>query len=373
MIVDENGKIKEKRKYWDIDYNNQDSKISFQEAKNTFFDLFETSISRRLRSDVAVGTSLSGGLDSSATVCMINHMKMSDVDQKTFSARFPNFKKDESIYIDKVLSKVNAQGFSCYPDGDSMLSNLHKIIEHQEEPFGSLSIAAQFEVMQLARNNGVIVMLDGQGADEYLCGYHGLIDMFFIELKKTDKKLYKQQLQVYKEVHASNDINNMSRRLRNNFIKDMLSNAQINQLLGFKSSVDNLLGKEAKKDLHSQYKKEQFDKKYTASSLNEVLYEATFRGGLQELLRYADRNSMAHSLEVRLPFLSHKLVEYVFTLPSIYKVNKGFSKYILREAMQDIVPQEIVWRKDKIGYEPPNSKYIDGLSLKNYLVKGLKL
>lgn len=369
IIIDRNGTIKEKRRYWDIDYSNQDKSIDFNVAKDTFFNLFETSISRRLRSDVAVGTSLSGGLDSSATVCMINHMKINSIEQKTFSARFPNFKKDESIYIDKVLSTVNAKGISCYPTAESMLANVEKIAYHQEEPFGSLSIAAQFEVMQLARQNGVIVMLDGQGADEYLCGYHGLIDTFFIELKKNNRKLYSQQLKTYKEVHATNEINDLSRRMRNNLIKETLSDSMINKLLGIKSGVDNLLKKDAKKDLHSQYKKEQFQKQFKSSNLNEMLYDATFKGGLQELLRYADRNSMAHSLEVRLPFLSHKLVEYVFTLPSVYKVNNGFSKYILREVMNDIVPKEIVWRKDKIGYEPPNKNEINGLSLKNYLVK----
>lgn len=373
MFVDSAGKILKKQKYWDIDYKNQLESVNFKEAKETFFNLFETSISRRLRSDVAVGTSLSGGLDSSSTVCMINHMKVSDVEQKTFSARFPNFIKDESVYIDKVLNSVNAQGISCFPTTDSMIANVQKIIHHQEEPFGTLSIAAQYEVMKLARENNVIVLLDGQGADEYLCGYHGLIDSFFIELKNKDRKLYKEQLKTYKEVHSSNQINNISRRLRNNFIKEMLSDAQIDKLLGIKSRIDNFTKKDAKKDLYSKYKNEQFDRKYSASSLNEMLYHATFRGGLQELLRYADRNSMAHSLEVRLPFLSHELVEFVFTLPSICKVNNGFSKFILREAMNDIVPKDIVWRKDKIGYEPPNNKTIDGLPLNSFLLREMKL
>lgn len=373
MFVDEEGRILKKQKYWDIDHKNQLESVDFKEAKNTFFSLFESSISRRLRSDVAVGTSLSGGLDSSSTVCMINHMKLNDVEQKTFSARFPNFIKDESVYIDKVLNNINAQGISCFPTVESMITNLEKIIHHQEEPFGTLSIAAQYEVMKLARDNNVIVLLDGQGADEYLCGYHGLIDTFFIELKNKNRKLYKEQLNIYKEVHSSNQINSISRRLRNNFIKELLSDAQIDKLLGIKSGIDNYTKKNAKKDLYSKYKNEQFQRKYSSSSLNEMLYHATFRGGLQELLRYADRNSMAHSLEVRLPFLSHELVEFVFTLPSICKVNNGFSKYILREAMCDIVPHEIVWRKDKIGYEPPNKNDVHGIPLKEYLVNKLDM
>ncbi|WP_126651982.1 asparagine synthase (glutamine-hydrolyzing) [Chryseobacterium aureum] len=373
IIVDPNGKIIKKQKYWDINYKNQLDKVDFNEVRDTFFRLFETSISRRLRSDVAVGTSLSGGLDSSSTVCMINHMKVNNVEQKTFSARFPNFIKDESVYIDKVLNSVNAKGISCFPTIESMIANVQEIIHHQEEPFGTLSIAAQYEVMKLARDNDVIVLLDGQGADEYLCGYHGLIDSFFIELKKKDKKEYKRQLEIYKQVHASNQINSISRRLRMSFLKEKLSDAQIDKLLGIKSGIDNFTKKDAKKDLYSQYKNEQFERKYSATSLNEMLYHATFRGGLQELLRYADRNSMAHSLEVRLPFLSHELVEFVFTLPSTCKVNNGFSKYILREAMNDVVPKDIVWRKDKIGYEPPNKNEVNGVPLKNYLIDAFKI
>ena len=100
-----------------------------------------------------------------------------------------------------------------------------------------------------------------------------------------------------------------------------------------------------------------------------MLYYATFCGGLQELLRYADRNSMAHSREIRLPFLSHELVEFVFALPATFKVNEGFSKYILRSSMNDIVPKEIIWRKDKIGFEPPNKNTIYNQPLKNYFIK----
>lgn len=373
LLLNLEGKIIRNTKYWDIDYRNQNQSVDLKTAKTQFLDLFYKSIQRRLRSDVPVGTSLSGGLDSSSIVCVIDRLKNDTVIQKTFSARFPNFIKDESLYIDKVLQSVNAQGISCYPNQESMLQNLDNIIYHQEEPFGSLSIAAQYEVMQLARKNGVIVMLDGQGADEYLCGYHGLIDSYFLELKRTHKNLYYQQLGKYKQIHSANSINNISRRLRNATIKELLTDQQIDKLLGLKISLNKILKKELKQDLWAQYKKEQFRKKYTASTLNEMLYYATFCGGLQELLRYADRNSMAHSLEVRLPFLFHELVEFVFTLPAVFKVNNGFSKYLLREVMAELAPKEVVWRVDKIGYEPPNKNEVAGVPLKSFLINKMNI
>lgn len=353
IVVDNKGKIVKKQKYWNIDYTQQRDPLSFDDAKEKFYELLYVSIQRRLRSDVPVGSSLSGGLDSSSIVGVIDRIKTKDTQQKTFSARFSGFIKDESRYIDLVLSNVNAEGFSCFPNVESLKSNLDKIIYHQDEPFGSLSIAAQYEVMQLAKQHETIVLLDGQGADEYLCGYHGLIDSFFGELKRTDKNIYANQLAAYKEVHNTNQINGLSRRLRNGYIKEILTNKQIDILLGIKAGFNHYTRRDAANDLYSKYCKEQFQKKYKAETLNEMLYYATFCGGLQELLRYADRNSMAHSREVRLPFLSHELVTFVFSLPSCFKVNNGFSKYILRDTMTNLLPNDIVWRKDKIGYEPP--------------------
>ena len=369
LIVNINAKVIKKQRYWDIDFTQQNNEISHEDANERFSELFHTSVKRRLRSDVPVGSSLSGGLDSSSIVCVIDKIKKKNTKQKTFSARFPNFIKDESKYLDIVLSYVQAEGYSCFPTNESLENNFTKIVYHQEEPFGSMSIGAQYEVMQLAKENDTIVLLDGQGADEYLCGYYGLIDSFFFELKKTNPAEYKKQISAYKKVQSTNNINNLSRRLRNNLIKENLTNNQINMLLGYKSCISKHFKKDIKEDLFNTYHKEQFNKKYKADTLNELLYYATFCGGLQELLRYADRNSMAHSREIRLPFLSHELVEFVFALPATFKVNDGFSKYILRSSMNDIVPKEIIWRKDKIGFEPPNKNTIYNQPLKNYFIK----
>ncbi|MBP6386954.1 MAG: asparagine synthase (glutamine-hydrolyzing), partial [Pseudarcicella sp.] len=358
-------------RYWDLNPNNIDSSITEAQAQTKLSELLYSSVRKRLRSDVPVGSSLSGGLDSSVIVKLIEQVKDANVKQKTFSAKFPNYKKDESKYIQIMLDNLKIEGFGCFPNQDSMLANIDKIIYHQEEPFGSASINAQFEVMQLARANGVIVMLDGQGADEILCGYHGLADSFFYELKKTDKALYNEQLTNYKALQKNNQINSLSRRLRNNIIKDYLSNQQLNQVLALKAGMSETFKASVKKDFYETYKNQQFAKQYKFDTLNNALYYATTKGGLQELLRYADRNAMANSIETRLPFLSHQLVEYIFTLPAIMKVKDGFTKHILRKVADDLpLPKEITWRVDKIGYEPPQSDWMQKVSIddkkKNY-------
>jgi len=92
---------------------------------------------------------------------------------------------------------------------------------------------------------------------------------------------------------------------------------------------------------------------------------------LNELLRYADRNSMAHSVEVRLPFLSHKLVEFAFSLPEEFLIHNGWTKYVLRKSMSDILPSEIAWRKDKVGYEPPQQDWLNTPGFKEYFAESV--
>ena len=107
--------------------------------------------------------------------------------------------------------------------------------------------------------------------------------------------------------------------------------------------------------------------KPVVTKLNDILYFSTMQHGLQELLRYSDRNAMAHGREVRLPFLDAELVQFIFSLPSRFKINNGFTKSILRKLMDDKLPQNIVWRTDKIGYEPPQKQWMENQVMKDYI------
>lgn len=368
MLVSAAGKITSTKCYWQIPEQAAQITIDDEEAKEKFAFLFRESVKRRLRSDVPVGSSLSGGLDSSVVVATINQIKEWSVVQKTFSARFPGFKKDESAYIYMLLKTVAAEGYSCTPTDESVSLNIDRIIAHQDEPFNSLSIAAQFEVMQLARKNGVIVLLDGQGADEYLCGYPGLIDSYLMDLKTNNPARYKQEIETFQSVQSGNSINSIDRRIKRMTIKKWMGPKMIDQLLLAKEKLSG--GASLINELVSSGDKSFYKRTYLHENLHAMLHYATFKGGLQELLRYADRNSMAHSLEVRLPFLSHELVEFVFSLPDHFKFRSGYTKFILRKGMEDILPAEICWRKDKIGYEVPSTQ-VHGVPLRNYLIKEL--
>ena len=356
------------KKYWDIDLSHQID-IPFAEAKIKFRELFEDSIKKRLRSDVPVGSSLSGGLDSSAIVLLIDKIRYKNQVQKTFSARFENFDKDEGKYMNYVIEKSNVDPHFVFPSSKSTLSNFKKIMYHQEEPIGSLSISAQFEVMKLARENNVIVLQDGQGADEILAGYQGYYDAYFLELYNNNRKKYNEELKAFNNLraieHSKPSLDFMwhskhykSKKAVGEVLKN-IKNPKSSYFLGINPDIVN----------HYKKSKNPLDR---APNLKQRLYDSLFKRGLSELLRYSDRNSMAHSVEVRLPFLSHKLVEFLFSLPDEYLLQSGWTKYILRKSLEDTLPPEIAWRKDKIGYAIPQKEWESDSAFKTIITESIE-
>lgn len=359
-------------KYYNINLGAVNNSITEKHAIETFRELLFTSVKRRLRSDVPVGSSLSGGLDSSLIVCIIDDIiKGTGQVQKTFSAVFPGFAKDESKYMKAVIAATNAQAYFVTPDGEALQKEIDTLLYHQEEPVGSASIYVQYCVMRLAKQNNVTVLLDGQGADEILAGYHFFFKRFFTELSSANPALYKTEMDAYNINAAANNINahvysGIKAKAAAQF--QTLAPVAKKALKSFNQLKDPLFSRE----FYSEYKQYSFDDAKRESTLNESLYNATMKKGLQELLRYADRNSMAHSREVRVPFLSHELVDFLFTLPSTFKIHDGWTKWLLRQSFNNLLPPEICWRKDKIGYEPPQKNWLDNDVIKDKIITARK-
>ena len=345
------------KKYWDIDLNNR-ATYSFEEAINQFNELFTESINRRLRSDVPVGSSLSGGLDSSAIVTMIDKLKGANQTQKTFSARFKNFEKDEGLYMNEVIQHTNVEPHFTWPNATTFIDEFERLCFHQDEPFGSGSIFAQWKVMEAAKKNKVTVLLDGQGADEIAAGYFHYFRKYYGELYRTNKKIFHAELKAYQALYGKKFNNSLLFKFQSTFPKLF---GQLKNFGGKYTSSDNL---NLSSNFTSSFKNSpnpfsiHFD-------LNKDLKVNTMSYGLNNLLRYCDRNSMAHSREVRLPFLSHKLVEFLFSLPPAYKIQTGWTKFIIRKSMEGTVPEKILWRKDKVGYEPPQNKWVQEKRIKD--------
>jgi len=345
------------RKYYDIAIDDEnDSK----QVVEKFRELFDTSVERRLRSDVPVGTSLSGGLDSSSIVVEVARKKQQQQVQYSFSARFPGFAKDEGYFIEKVIEQTALIPIYVYPNEHSVFNNLFDIFYHQEFPFGSTSIAAQYEVMKAARDHDVVVLLDGQGADETLAGYEfyrktylqQLIRKFHISRYMREKHALASTFQHPIHFSTKEWLQILSPWLFNSLRKMVRTSQMATQ------------AKYVSPELYLACKDEISPYQYFIH-LKKHLYFSTFVLGLQDLLRYADRNAMAHGVEVRLPFLYHELVNYVFSLPDDWIIYKGWSKFVLRKAMEPLLPSEITWRKSKIGYEPPQQQIFQSPSFQS--------
>lgn len=331
-------------RWWYPDFKVQN--ISFDDAAGEIRRLFLESVKMHLRSDVPVGFALSGGIDSSAVVCAARKI-YPDFPIKTFSFISGNENISEQKWVDLVNKDVGAQATTISLEEHNVLTDIDEVIQIQGEPFGSTSILAQYMVFKAAKEFGVVVTLDGQGADEILGGYTGF--PFSIMRSYFEKFRFIEALSFYR-----NWKNNFG---RNGSLKwrKILHSILPFQILNFQKKVWRRSFvrvpwlKFSKRDFYSDTF---LSEKFVGRRLWETLYGLLSEKGLPALLRHADRNSMAFSLESRVPFLSLQLVQYMMSLPEDYLVSEhGRTKHIFREALKGVVPSAILERKDKIGFE----------------------
>lgn len=335
---------------------------SLCDATEQYKHLLEDAVKLRLRADVDIGSCLSGGLDSSSIVCLSSLLlrnQGAQSKQKTFSAcsHIPRF--NEKDYMDLVVAQSNVSAHFTYPTLESLLTEMPKINWHQDEPYSSTSVFAQWLVFKDVRENGVKVMLDGQGADEQLAGYHGFFgnhfyDMFFalqwIRLIKEMKKA--------KQLHSSlQPIHLLMNKLVPNIMRQ-----PIRKMFGKTSTNSDWLdAKRLKAEdrdpfLHSP------NKTMAHQSRLQMLHS-----NLPMLLHYEDRNSMAHSVESRTPFLDYRLVEFTLGLPTEFKLSNGLTKRVLRESMAGIIPELIRTRLDKMAFETPEEVWMRGEGSQHFM------
>jgi asparagine synthase (glutamine-hydrolysing) len=339
-------------KYWEIDPEYQDIKITDDAAVEQFSNLFDTSVKRRLRSDVAIGSSLSGGLDSSSIIATASPFTTNGSPLTAFTASFAGFDKDELGYAKQVADTFKLQQQIVNVSGNTLLQDWEKICYHQEEPFGSASIYAQYKVYELAKQQGIKVLLDGQGADETLAGYHKYYKWYWQELFRNGKLSGRKELAAARAIGITEPFTwkNKIAAWFPSFASIVMERQYLVQAIGHKDLT---------KEFVQQQSREAYYTPPDYFNLNGVLHFNTFTHGLEELLRYADRNAMANGTEVRLPFLSHELVEFVFSLPSHFKIRNGWTKWLLRKTKENSLPAEITWRRDKIGFEPPQKQWME--------------
>jgi asparagine synthase (glutamine-hydrolysing) len=300
------------------------------------------SIRLRLRSDVPVGTSLSGGVDSSAVVCLAGQIA-GDHQRHAFTARFRGFERDEWRYAEAVAQAAGVvQHHAVEPTAGELLEDLEMVVRFQEEPFGSSSIYAQWRVMRAAREQDVTVLLDGQGADELFGGYPG----------SNGWALRSQgPAGVLRGLASRRDRADLLLALGSDQLPKSLAHAH-------RRRRATPYAVAAVHDVSARVAAPSTEADGLDSPLQRELLRQSFHTSMPALLRYADRNSMAHSREVRLPYLDRRVAEFALSLPPEFLYRGGMTKAVLREAVRGLVPPEVLDRRDKVGYETPQTQWL---------------
>ena len=351
------------RRYWDIDRHDT-IEIPETVATERFVELFEDSVRIRLRSDVPIGTSLSGGLDSTSVLAEVKRLG-AEAGQRAFTARMDDPALDEGKYVRIVLEETGIPGVDVRPTARRLLDEFDRLYFHQEEPFPSTSLFASYLVHEAARAHNVVVLLDGQGADEYLAGYAHYPAVVLADLARRGALR-----SWWRERRALRDRTGADPVPPRALFHHALRRGQED---GSMLSVDyDLEAGFLRPDIVQSFRREQ---PRTISrggdALKTRLYADLMMGHLQELLRYTDRNAMSVSVEVRLPFLDHRLVEFCMRLPTSYLFRDATSKRILRRAMRGVVPDAILDRTDKVGFATPWNAWW-GESLQSELMSRLR-
>ena len=330
----ENGEINIER-YYSISEGRFEG--NFMEACQTFTEILSHSLKLRQRSDVKLGFALSGGLDSSALLGLSRKIEPSE-NTTTYSLIFPGSPEDESRFMDAAtnMHQTPAVKFSFSPE--ELLRELDAFCLSQEQPFGGLSYYGEYKLKQKMHESGVVVSIEGQGADEIISGYNNLIPFFFADLLSDGKlKSFAGQAGYF----SQSVLEALQPALRIILQRHHIITNSVN--LNKYPSLDSRLFPISEEEVLNRK-----DKGY----LNQELKKQLLKTSLPEQLIKADKSSMNFSIEARFPYLDYRLVNFANTLPYHFKINKC-SKHILRESLKDVLPDMIYKRKDKIGFAVP--------------------
>tara|TARA_Y100001970_G_scaffold281625_1_gene392820 strand:- start:315 stop:2132 length:1818 start_codon:yes stop_codon:yes gene_type:complete len=351
LKVNKNGDI-EKHCYWEPKVDNDIKKLSEIELKDKIIDLLKESIKLRTMSEVPFGAFLSGGVDSSLNVALMSEVVETKI--KTFSVGIEGDRMYNELNNAEFVAKAfNTDHFSSTITKNEFIGSLNDIVKFQDEPLADPVSIPLFHVSKLARTNGTYVIQVGEGADEIFSGYglYSLMNKF----NKLYFKPYSSLPTFLKKIGIS-----IGKNILSNSKQNYLRLAHDNKELFWGGAVvfnelekEKLFNREKKYDTYSKiidpfYRK--YDKMNSNASFIDRIIALDLHHRLPELLLMrTDKMAMATSVETRVPFLDHKLVEFVLNIPSNFKIKNGIEKYILKESARNIIPDKIIDRQ-KVGF-----------------------
>ena len=361
MTLSVSGEIIRERRYWTPSYNRSLAGVDLEELTHRLGDHLERSVTMRMRSDVPVTACLSGGLDSSSLVALLAGFPEGAAGriQSAISVRFPDDATiDEGSFIDMVLERTGLQGHTVTPTASGLLRDLRQLHWHHETIIPGASMYLEWALMRQARQLGYKVIIDGQGADEILAGYASYLRAYQVELgtrgvagflnaralgRKRDARLE----QAARGYHLS------SRRFESR------ESLKLHQYITF-----------LKKWMPAKLVEYGGDGMPIPDAVKALRFELALnllRTSLPSNLYSGDRNSMAHGIECRYPYLDYQLVDFAVQLPDSAYINDSWNKHILRKAMEGKLPPEVVWRVDKVGFAAPQDKWLSSTETQKWV------
>jgi asparagine synthase (glutamine-hydrolysing) len=359
MVIDINQpKRAEPVQYWTADKDRQVD-LSFEEASSTLRDLFLENIKLHIRSDVPIGSALSGGIDSSAIVMAIRHVTGNEVELNNFCYIAEDEKINEEPWIDMINSASGAHVHKVSTNPQELQADLKRMIYMYDEPLPSTGNYAEYRLSRLTHDAGIKVLMSGQGGDEMLGGYLSYIGARLGSLLVQGKWMRAKRL-----ISKAGALPGTSSK--------RIAMESLGYLLP--RSIQVMLRSFSDRDLTPPWlNMKAFNERGVEPTLliqggkgknllRDNLYRSLYERGLAHMLRFEDRRSMAYSIESRVPFLTPKLSQFLLSLPEEYLISdEGTTKFVFRKAMEGIVPDKVLQRKDKLGFATPEKKWVMGV------------
>lgn len=328
---------------------------SYEEDGKDFRECFMESVKIRLRSDVPLGYCLSGGLDSSAILCVADQLYR-EGEKHTVSSCFDDPAYDEREYIDEVIKHVTVIPHQVFPNIHEVLDELDNMIYYMDEPITSTSFYSQWNVFREAKKQGLTVMLDGQGADEQLAGYTFFYSVRFAELAKKWKFIaMRREIKQYMGIRAITD---QDAKWQSIMLSAIFAALPIPRFFRYiirarrEKMINSFFTKEQLKQIYRHYDC------YDVGNTQKYIFDSIYRG-LQSIFHDEDRASMAFSMESRVPFMDVRLVERVYAMPFDRKIRDGITKAVVREGLKNVLPEKITKRYSKLGFTSPEDKWMN--------------
>lgn len=338
------------QRYWSLEENIVPRTVTETQAIDEFRELLTDAVRLRLRSDVPVGCFLSGGLDSTSITCIAYHVLKQPI--ITFSGVTGDVKGvyDESEYIDSVVRHINANAHYIHPDPADIFETVDEMLNYHDEPVCTITWYSLYLIAKKIRQENVPVMLNGHGGDEIVAGYWDYYQYNLYDLEQrgaTEQR--EREIRAWYENHGR-DMGEIDR------YKDYIARLERGESSEMSRFPDYSFC--FQKDVQQEYKRDwQPHIPVFSSWLTRRMYSDLMFETVQPVLRAEDRNTMSQSIESRSPFLDYRLAEFCFSLPNSLKIRNGVGKWILREAMKGILPEDVRTRKDKAGFIAPADEW----------------